>query len=88
MKSAVAAHHASANAALGEKIATLAQMATTMIRRERMGVEPTAPRSARRATSFEDWGDHRAPSAPKNALKWYTGIHNKSNMLDPTLTST
>jgi hypothetical protein len=30
-----------------------------------MGVEPTAARSARPATGFEDRGSHRAPTTPK-----------------------
>ena len=34
-------------------------------RREWMGVEPTAARSARPATGFEDRGSHRAPTTPK-----------------------
>lgn len=29
-----------------------------------MGVEPTAARSARPATSFEDWGAHRDTTTP------------------------
>ncbi len=29
-----------------------------------MGVEPTAARSARPATGFEDQGSHRAPTTP------------------------
>jgi hypothetical protein len=32
--------------------------------REWMGVEPTAARSARPATNFEDWGNHRATTTP------------------------
>ena len=36
----------------------------TLFRRERMGVEPTAARSARPATSFEDWGIHRDTTTP------------------------
>ncbi len=36
----------------------------TLFRRERMGVEPTAARSARPAASFEDWGIHRDTTTP------------------------
>ena len=32
--------------------------------RECMGVEPTAARSARPATNFEDWGTHRSTNTP------------------------
>jgi len=34
-----------------------------------MGVEPTAARSARPATGFEDRGSHRAPTTPTFALR-------------------
>ena len=37
--------------------------------REWMGVEPTAARSARPATDFEDRGSHRAPTTPKNVMR-------------------
>jgi len=37
--------------------------------REWMGVEPTAARSARPATGFEDRGSHRAPTTPTNVMR-------------------
>jgi hypothetical protein len=43
--------------------------AALCIWREWMGVEPTAARSARPATGFEDRGSHRAPTTPTNVMR-------------------
>ena len=44
-----------------------------LFRREWMGVEPTAARSARPATDFEDQGTHQGTTTPLNRRE-YSGI--------------
>ncbi len=47
-----------------------------------MGVEPTAARSARPATSFEDWGAHRDTTTPNPTIAEVT--HYGKPLFTPT----
>jgi len=50
-----------------------------------MGVEPTAARSARPATDFEDRGIHRDTTTPIGRLRIYQGFQSKQLRVPPYL---